>query len=84
MFRATMCRDAEIGQFRNMSQESHGLTTCVFCGSAEFIWGHTYGADGWKVHFLAEGPFFTFTSKKEPVRVRKCDRCGNLQFFSEK
>ena len=66
-----------------MSQETVITATCSECGQTEFTWGRLLDAEGGKVKFHPDGPFFTLLSTNEQVRVRKCDGCGNLQLFSE-
>ena len=56
---------------------------CSECGQAEFTWGRLRDAEGGKIKFRPDGPFFTILSTDETIRTRKCDNCGNLQMFSE-
>ena len=55
---------------------------CPFCGRTEYIWGVLTSKDKAEVVFHPDGPFFTLTSPNEPLRVRKCEECGNVQCFS--
>ncbi|MEM6754392.1 MAG: hypothetical protein AAF630_15645, partial [Cyanobacteria bacterium P01_C01_bin.38] len=50
---------------------------CHICGCDEFTWGTSVGGRG-AVYFRPEGGWFTIS---EPLHIRKCDSCGNAQFF---
>lgn len=51
---------------------------CVICGGADYEWGHPGSQGG--VYFLAGETWFGFGAG-EPLRARKCLRCGNVQLF---
>lgn len=65
----------------NESESSAGV--CSECGQTEFTWGRLLDSEGRQAKFHPDGPFFSVLSTSEQIRVRKCDGCGQLQFFSE-
>ncbi len=52
---------------------------CHICGYQEFIWGNSLAGRSGPVYFRPEGGWF---KRAEPLYIRKCGWCGNVQFFS--
>ena len=52
---------------------------CHICGYQEFSWGSSVGGQRGPVYFRPEGVLF---GGGQPLYTRKCDSCGNVQFFA--
>jgi hypothetical protein len=64
-------------------------TCCYNCGGESFAWGdiplydsNTGGQTPMRFRPDQERPAFWQSWKTESIRARKCDRCGNIQFFA--
>jgi predicted nucleic-acid-binding Zn-ribbon protein len=62
---------------------------CYNCGGAEFTWGdvpvydsNTGGQTPVRFRPDQERPAFWQGWKTEALRARRCNQCGNVQFFS--
>lgn len=53
-------------------------TPCPICGEVNYEWGKMGSQGG--LYYLPEGAWFGF-GMGEPLRARKCLRCGNVQVF---
>ena len=59
--------------------------TCHICGGNQFTWGEVNqnGHRGGQRFFIGRpGRFLPFLNGGEVLTARKCDRCGNVQFFA--
>jgi len=52
---------------------------CHICGSEEYTWGTSVGGQGGPVYFRPEGGWI---GSGQPLCIRKCSSCGNVQFFA--
>jgi hypothetical protein len=51
---------------------------CPICHATDYEWGKP-GSEG-GLYFVPEGTWFGF-GQGEPLRLRKCLSCGNVQIF---
>jgi hypothetical protein len=63
---------------------ARGRDLCPLCGSRSFSWGDCEGVGGYSFRLMPEDASWlqkTTGVGGQPIQVRVCNGCGNLQLF---
>lgn len=66
---------------KGIPQPPEQANPCPICGGTKYLWGNTVSdSPGGRVFFRPDGGWW---GEGRQLRARRCEVCGNIQFFTE-